>query len=224
LHSSLQNTYSNSASNEISATVSCTGRCEQKQWIYDWLASEKYPSTNGSLAYSSPSDMVRTSISRLEQKTQRSERIHPVIAIRVLHSSSELLTRECFTGRLFLLFSRNLADHDQDGRLTPDEFVVAMHCCELLRAGQALPATLPDEWLPGNPQLRERTDSLSKGNVNSTFAGLNQQLKDTFNVANTTENNTTQSTSEQTEAELRAAAVTYEEKRLKNYEVRLSIR
>lgn len=96
-----------------------------------------------------------------------------------------------------------------------------MHCCDLLRAGQTLPATLPDEWLPGSSQPRERIDSLSKGSVNSTFAGLNQQLKETFNAPNTTENNATQSASEQTEAEQKAAAVTYEEKRLRNYEVRL---
>ena len=134
---------------------------------------------------------------------------------------TQWLWQNSSTGDVFSRCFRNLADHDKDGRLTPDEFVVAMHCCDLLRAGQTLPTSLPDDWLPGIAPHRERADSLPKGNVNATFAGLNQQLKETVN---TTENTTAQAGDEPTEAEQRAAAITYEEKRLKNYEVRRSKR
>ncbi|CAF1464097.1 unnamed protein product [Adineta steineri] len=114
----------------------------------------------------------------------------------------------------------NLADHDKDGRLTPDEFVVAMHCCDIVRTGQTLPSRLPDEWLPTNQMQRERIDSSSsaKSNGNPSYAILNQQLKETFNVAKPAENVSATPAAEPTEAERKLAAVTYEEKRIKNYE------
>ncbi len=115
--------------------------------------------------------------------------------------------------------NRNLADNDKDGRLTPDEFVIAMHCCDIARIGQTLPPRFPDEWLPTNRIQRERVDSLSKSNGNQTFVNLNQQLKETFNLRNTTETPPENASAEQTEAERKATLATYEEKRLKNYEV-----
>ncbi len=113
---------------------------------------------------------------------------------------------------------RNLADNDKDGRLTADEFIVAMHCCDIARTGQTLPVSLPDEWLPTNTIQRDRINSLPKSNDIPTYANLNQQLKETINQINTTEDN---STAETTEAERKAILATYEEKRKKNYEVRL---
>ncbi|CAF3438151.1 unnamed protein product [Rotaria socialis] len=108
----------------------------------------------------------------------------------------------------------NLADHDKDGRLTADEFVVAMHCCDVVRAGQILPSRLPDEWLPANTAQLERTGTLVKPYVQQAFANINQELKDTFKFTNTSESHSP----ETVETERRNSIVTYEEKRLKNYE------
>jgi hypothetical protein len=115
--------------------------------------------------------------------------------------------------KIFLF--RDLADHDKDGRLTPDEFVVAMHCCDVIRAGQTLPTHLPDEWLNTNTMQRDRTGSLAKANVYQPFGIINQDLRDTFQSLNTRENDSP----ETVEAERRNSLVTYEEKRQKNYEV-----
>ncbi|CAF0939796.1 unnamed protein product [Adineta ricciae] len=108
----------------------------------------------------------------------------------------------------------NLADIDKDGRLTPDEFVVAMHCCDIVRAGQTLPTRLPDEWLQGNTMLRDQTGSLARQTVSPAFATPHQDLRDAFSSHISTENHT----SENSETERRNSIVTYEEKRQKNYE------
>ncbi|XP_062619095.1 intersectin-1-like [Saccostrea cucullata] len=42
-----------------------------------------------------------------------------------------------------------LADHDKDGKLTCDEFCVAMHFADLAKTGIPLPAVLPPELVPG---------------------------------------------------------------------------
>jgi hypothetical protein len=117
--------------------------------------------------------------------------------------------------RIFLF--RTLADNDKDGRLTSDEFVIAMYCCDIIRSGQTLPSRLPDEWLQGTTIQRERTGSVVKSNSNQTFAFLNQELKDTFKTINPMES----LSDETTETERRNSIVTYEEKRQKNYEVRI---
>ncbi|CAF1269575.1 unnamed protein product, partial [Rotaria sp. Silwood1] len=108
----------------------------------------------------------------------------------------------------------NLADHDKDGRLTPDEFVVAMHCCDVVRAGQILPSRLPDDWLNTNITQRERSNSLAKPNIYPAFININQELKDTFKSTITTENHSP----ETVEIERKNSIVTYEEKRQKNYD------
>lgn len=113
-----------------------------------------------------------------------------------------------------------MADNDQDGRLTPDEFVIAMHCCDIARTGQTLPSRLPDEWLLSNQTQPERIDLSAQSNGNQAFANLNQQLKETFNQPNTTENAPANPSAESVEAERKSILATYEEKRLKNYEVR----
>jgi intersectin len=115
--------------------------------------------------------------------------------------------------------TRNLADHDKDGRLTADEFVIAMHCCEIVRTCQTLPTSLPDDWLLDSTSRNERTNSVSKTNITPTFGSLNQQLKETFHLPATGDTGVSQSTDELSEQERKAALVTYEEKRLKNYEV-----
>jgi hypothetical protein len=94
-----------------------------------------------------------------------------------------------------------------------------MHCCDIARTGQILPSCFPDEWSPTNIVQRDRINSSSKSNENQTFANLNQQLKETFNQTATTENTPANPSAETTEAERKSALATYEEKRLKNYEV-----
>jgi hypothetical protein len=41
-----------------------------------------------------------------------------------------------------------LSDVDNDGKLTCDEFCIAMHLIDLARLGRALPAKLPAELMP----------------------------------------------------------------------------
>lgn len=115
---------------------------------------------------------------------------------------------------------RNLADYDKDGRLSSDEFVIAMHCCDIARTGQPLPTSLPDEWTPKNLIQRDQINSTSKTTTTSnlTYANLNQQLKETINQPNST-TSTEKSSDEITEAEKKITMQTYEEKRQKNYEV-----
>jgi intersectin len=103
------------------------------------------------------------------------------------------------------ILTRNLADHDKDGRLTAEEFIVAMHCCELARAGQALPLQLPEEWLHASV---ERTDPSAKSDGHPTTYASDESKG--------------APSEEMTEAERKSAMITYEEKRLKNYEVRLA--
>ncbi|KAM4692947.1 intersectin-2 [Discoglossus pictus] len=42
----------------------------------------------------------------------------------------------------------SLADIDGDGKLKPDEFVLAMHLTDMAKAGQPLPLSLPPEFVP----------------------------------------------------------------------------
>ncbi|CAG2109286.1 unnamed protein product, partial [Medioppia subpectinata] len=48
----------------------------------------------------------------------------------------------------------NLSDIDSDGRLTCDEFVVAMHLIDCVRAGDTLPTVLPPDLIP--PSYRRK--------------------------------------------------------------------
>jgi len=47
---------------------------------------------------------------------------------------------------------RGLSDLDVDGRLSCDEFVLAMHLCDIARSGEKVPDVLPLELRP--PQMR----------------------------------------------------------------------
>jgi hypothetical protein len=48
----------------------------------------------------------------------------------------------------YICLIRNLADIDGDGRLTKDEFCVAMHYVGVAKTGKPLPSTLPPEVVP----------------------------------------------------------------------------
>lgn len=47
--------------------------------------------------------------------------------------------------------TRVLSDLDNDGKLTCDEFCIAMHLVDLVKAGKTLTPKLPPELLPGKP-------------------------------------------------------------------------
>ncbi|XP_073978678.1 dynamin associated protein 160 isoform X3 [Rhodnius prolixus] len=67
-----------------------------------------------------------------------------------------------------------LSDMDADGRLSCEEFVLALHLCDLARAGETLPPTLPPNLVP--PTLRRaRNNSLSAtSDQGDPMAGLSQ--------------------------------------------------
>lgn len=44
--------------------------------------------------------------------------------------------------------SRSLSDIDQDGKLTAEEFILAMHLIDMAMSGLPLPPVLPAEYLP----------------------------------------------------------------------------
>ncbi|XP_053214714.1 intersectin-1-like isoform X2 [Panonychus citri] len=56
-----------------------------------------------------------------------------------------------------------LADVDVDGRLTCDEFVLATHLIDMVKAGTPLPNVLPPELIP--PSLRRRSSSGSQSTL-----------------------------------------------------------
>jgi len=50
---------------------------------------------------------------------------------------------------------RNLSDIDQDGKLTAEEFILAMHLIDMAMSGLPLPPVLPPDYLP--PTFRWHT-------------------------------------------------------------------
>lgn len=48
----------------------------------------------------------------------------------------------------YICFLRNLSDIDKDGKLTCDEFCLALHLAEMVRLGHPLPAQLPRGLIP----------------------------------------------------------------------------
>ncbi|BES95601.1 RhoGEF [Nesidiocoris tenuis] len=75
-----------------------------------------------------------------------------------------------------------LADTDADGRLSCEEFVLALHLCDLARQGETLPASLPPNLVP--PTLRRvRQNSLGSnsgapGEFGDPMAGIGQTTFD----------------------------------------------
>ena len=54
---------------------------------------------------------------------------------------------------LTLYLPRELADVDKDGRLTAEEFAIAMHLLEKAKAGLMLPSTLPASLSPSTTKF-----------------------------------------------------------------------
>uniref|UniRef100_A0A803VXQ1 Intersectin-1 n=1 Tax=Ficedula albicollis TaxID=59894 RepID=A0A803VXQ1_FICAL len=55
----------------------------------------------------------------------------------------------------------NLSDIDQDGKLTAEEFILAMHLIDVAMSGQPLPPALPPEFIPPSFSVGLKTDSSS---------------------------------------------------------------
>nr|XP_018916715.1 PREDICTED: intersectin-1 isoform X1 [Bemisia tabaci]XP_018916716.1 PREDICTED: intersectin-1 isoform X1 [Bemisia tabaci] len=68
----------------------------------------------------------------------------------------------------------DLSDMDSDGQLSCDEFVLAMHLCDLARSKQKIPSPLPIDLIP--PAFRrQRQNSVSANNdVPDPLAGISQ--------------------------------------------------
>lgn len=64
---------------------------------------------------------------------------------------------------------RSLADIDHDGQLTCEEFVLAMHLCDLAKAGKELKSPLPPDLLP--PTFVKKTRQNSITSVGSNDGG-----------------------------------------------------
>ena len=77
---------------------------------------------------------------------------------------------------------RELADVDKDGRLTAEEFAIAMHLLEKAKAGLTLPPTLPASLSPdttkfntvarSSPQAKKKVGLTTKLTVFSKYIGL----------------------------------------------------
>lgn len=52
---------------------------------------------------------------------------------------------------------RNLADYDKDGNLTCEEFCIALHLADLVKAGVTIPAKLPPELYPAKVRAGSMT-------------------------------------------------------------------
>ena len=69
-----------------------------------------------------------------------------------------------------------LADLDKDGRLSCEEFVVAMHLAEKVKSGLPLPRVLPAELYPGSTKYatvdRRATSSKTTPTVSILFLTL----------------------------------------------------
>ncbi|EEC10669.1 intersectin, putative [Ixodes scapularis] len=69
----------------------------------------------------------------------------------------------------------NLSDIDSDGRLTCEEFVLAMHLVDCVRAGDTLPAKLPLDLIPPSYR-RQRSDSVQQEQERRRQLELEKQL------------------------------------------------
>lgn len=68
----------------------------------------------------------------------------------------------------------NLADFDKDGKLTYEEFILAMHLCDYAKTGATLPSTLPVDLHPSASRSRSSSllPQLTGGGGGLTTTGL----------------------------------------------------
>ena len=60
--------------------------------------------------------------------------------------------------------NRSLSDVNADGKLTCDEYCLAMHLVEMVQAGQSLPAKLPPELVPPSMRTKPGANANAKEN------------------------------------------------------------
>lgn len=74
---------------------------------------------------------------------------------------------------------------DSDGRLSSEEFVLAMHLCDIAQTGEKIPPTLPPELIP--PTFRRQRQSSLTISQNTTenvdpLAGMPQVYRYQKNI------------------------------------------
>nr|XP_014342050.1 PREDICTED: intersectin-1 isoform X2 [Latimeria chalumnae] len=100
----------------------------------------------------------------------------------------------------------NLSDIDQDGKLTAEEFILAMHLIDVAMSGQPLPPVLPSDFIP--PSFRVRAGSV----MSTTSISIDQRLPE---EPNEEEQQQQQQQQQQLEKKL---PVTFEDKKRENFE------
>lgn len=80
----------------------------------------------------------------------------------------------------------NLSDIDSDGRLTCEEFVLAMHLVDCVKAGDTLPAALPPDLVPPSYR-RQRSDSVQStgGSDQPVLLGLGEPKEEKGSLVST---------------------------------------
>ena len=110
-----------------------------------------------------------------------------------------------------------MSDYDKDGKLSFEEFIIAMHLCDFAKGGNMLPSTLPIELQP----QRSRSTSLTQnsnllnnsGNSGSLGAHLNSVSSD-----NPILGGNEISPTQKQKAAAAAVAATFEDKRRENFD------
>ncbi|XP_057621101.1 intersectin-1 isoform X2 [Chionomys nivalis] len=95
----------------------------------------------------------------------------------------------------------NLSDIDQDGKLTAEEFILAMHLIDVAMSGQPLPLVLPPEYIP--PSFRRVRSGSGMSVISSS--SVDQRLPE-------------EPTSEDEQQLEKKLPVTFEDKKRENFE------
>ncbi|XP_050020701.1 intersectin-1 isoform X3 [Alexandromys fortis] len=95
----------------------------------------------------------------------------------------------------------NLSDIDQDGKLTAEEFILAMHLIDVAMSGQPLPLVLPPEYIP--PSFRRVRSGSGMSVINSS--SVDQRLPE-------------EPASEDEQQLEKKLPVTFEDKKRENFE------
>jgi len=117
----------------------------------------------------------------------------------------------------------NLADFDKDGKLSLEEFIIAMHLCEYSKAGNILPAILPTEL---HPQRIKQQQSSTTSLVSNTsmpsllIEPLNNQNQSNISSSSSSGANNADSSSPTMgkQAPQASMATTFEDKRRENFD------
>lgn len=118
----------------------------------------------------------------------------------------------------------NLADFDKDGKLSLEEFLIAMHLCEYSKAGNILPAILPTELHPQRLKQQSTTSLVSNTSIpsllNAQTENINNNNNNISNISSSSGNANNDSSSSPTMGNKPQAsmATTFEDKRRENFD------